>query len=253
MSDVSTSDAATSQKRWQTLSAAERRVAGVLVEKAKTTPEAYPMSLNALRTGCNQKNNRDPVVEMTQEDVEAAIERLKTLGAVAEVQGGGRVSRYRHLLYEWLGVDKVELAVMAELLLRGAQTEGELRGRAARMEPIADLAALRPVLSSLQSKGLIVSLSPEGRGHVLTHALYQPRELERLRADVAASPVGMAGPEDSTRVVATRATSQSYATTPSDAPELRRAVDELRHELEEVRSEMARLREDFDELRSSLL
>jgi uncharacterized protein YceH (UPF0502 family) len=211
------------------------------------------MSLNALRTGCNQKNNRYPVVEMTQEDVETALDLLKTLGAVAEVQGGGRVSRYRHLLYEWLGVDKVELAVMAELLLRGTQTEGELRGRAARMEPIADLTALRPVLVSLKSKGLIVSLSPEGRGHILSHALYQPRELERLRTEAASLPVSMADPEDLARGEPTRIATQSSAATSSETPELRRAVDELRHELEEVRSEMSRLREDLDELRSSLL
>ena len=70
------------------------------------------------------------------------------------IQGSGRVDKYRHLAYDWLGVDKVELAVMAELLLRGAQTVGELRGRAARMEPIKDLAELRPVLDALQAKGL---------------------------------------------------------------------------------------------------
>src|SRR5262245_62757548 len=129
------------------------------------------MSLNALRTGCNQKNNREPVTQLTDEDVEESLARLRPLGAVEEVQGSGRVARFRHHMYEWLGVDKVELAVMAELLLRGAQTEGELRGRAARMEPIADLAALRPILASLKQKGLVVSVTPEGRGHVLTHAL----------------------------------------------------------------------------------
>src|SRR5690606_19608238 len=114
------------------------------------------------------------------DDVEASLERLRAVGAVVEVQGGGRVSRFRHKAYDWLGVDKTELAVMAELLLRGAQTEGELRGRAARMEPIADLGALRPVLDSLSSKKLIVSLSPAGRGHVLSHALYLEREMEKL-------------------------------------------------------------------------
>ena len=102
---------------------------------------------------------------------------------MAEVQGGGRVLRYRHYMYEWLGVDKVEIAVMTELLLRGTQTEGELRGRAARMEPIADVAALRPVLTSLKTKGLVISLTSEGRGHVVTHALYEPRELEKQRAE----------------------------------------------------------------------
>jgi uncharacterized protein YceH (UPF0502 family) len=173
--------------RWQPVPALERRVLGVLVEKAKTTPDAYPMTVNALVTGCNQKNNRSPVMDVRPEDVEEALERLRELGAVAEVQGGGRVPKYRHYLYEWLGVDKVELAVMAELLLRGAQTEGELRGRAARMEPIADLPALRPILTGLESKGLIVPLSPAGRGRALTHALYEPPELERLKAHYGAA------------------------------------------------------------------
>ena len=122
---------------------------GVLVEKAKTTPENYPLSLNSLKSGCNQKNNRSPLMQVEEDQVEAALESLRRIGAVAEIQGSGRVDKYRHLAYDWLGVDKVEMAVMAELLLRGAQTVGELRGRAARMEPIKDMADLRPVLDSL--------------------------------------------------------------------------------------------------------
>lgn len=174
--------------RWQPLSAIDRRVAGVLVEKAKTTPDGYPLSLNAVVTACNQKNNRDPQMELDPDTVQGALDRLRGLGAVGLVQGTGRVDRFRHLLYEWLGVDKVELAVMAELLLRGAQTEGELRGRAARMEPIADLAALRPVLASLKSKGLVLAMTPPGRGYVVAHALYPPDELERVRAQWGKGP-----------------------------------------------------------------
>jgi len=182
MSDPTPEPAASLAPRWRPLPAIDRRVVGVLVEKAKTTPDAYPMSLAALRSGCNQKNNRSPLMELEPEDIEESLTRLRGLGAIAEVQGGGRVSRYRHHMYDWLGVDKVELAVMTELLLRGAQTEGELRGRAARMEPIADLAALRPVLDALQQKGLVIALSPQGRGRVVTHALYEERELEKLRS-----------------------------------------------------------------------
>ena len=135
-------------------------------------------------------------MDVQPEDVEEALERLRELGAVAEIMGGGRVPKFRHYLYEWLGVDKVELAVMAELLLRGAQTEGELRGRASRMEPIADLPALRTILASLRGKGLIVSLTPEGRGHALTHNLYEPRELERVKADYAAVAASQLGADD---------------------------------------------------------
>src|SRR4029077_12139674 len=163
---MDTSEKATAEEAaaplWRPLEPSERRVLGVLIEKAKTTPENYPLSLNALRNGCNQKNNRAPLTQMGEEQVEETLESLRKLGAVIVIQGDGRVEKYRHRAYEWLGVEKVELAVMAELLLRGAQTVGELRGRAARMEPIKDLGELRPVLDALEAKRLITYLTPPG-------------------------------------------------------------------------------------------
>ena len=167
------------QPSWQPIGSIDRRVIGVLAEKAKTTPDIYPMSLNAICTGCNQKSNRLPLVQFEPNEVEESLDRLREMGAVGMVEGYGRVQKYRHYLYEWLGVDKVELAVMTELLLRGDQTVGDLRGRASRMEPLADLAALRTVLDSLKAKGLVIALTPEGRGHVVTHALYKPRDRGR--------------------------------------------------------------------------
>jgi uncharacterized protein YceH (UPF0502 family) len=230
------------QPRWRPLTAIDRRVLGVLVEKAKTTPEGYPMSVNALRSGANQKSNRYPLMDLEVEDIAESLERLRGLGAVAEVHGGGRVPRYRHYLYEWLGVDKVESAVMTELLLRGAQTEGELRGRAARMEPIADLAALRPVLASLKTKGLIVALSPEGRGHVVTHALYEPSELEKLRAEFAAGHHGhqtlWEGPA---------------AGEPAAAADTGESADLVRRDLDELRALVAALRQELEELKRAIL
>ena len=175
------------QRRWQPLSSIDRRVVGVLAEKAKTTPDIYPMSLNAICTGCNQKSNRSPLMQLEPNEVEESLDRLRELGAVGLVEGYGRVQKYRHYLYEWLGVDKVELAVMTQLLLRGDQTVGELRGRASRMEPLADLAALRVVLDSLKSKGLVIALTPEGRGHAVTHALYKPRKSRRSRPSTSAA------------------------------------------------------------------
>jgi uncharacterized protein YceH (UPF0502 family) len=161
----------------------ERRVLGVLVEKAKTTPDAYPLSLNALVTGCNQKSNRDPVRTVSDVEAEDALASLQKRGLVNKITGGSRVERWRHLLYESWKVDKVELAILAELLLRGPQTEGELRGRASRMEPIDDLDKLRAVLKPLAERGLVVYLSPEGRrGTMLTHGFHAPQEVERLRA-----------------------------------------------------------------------
>jgi hypothetical protein len=129
-------------------------------------------------------------------DVETALESLRGLGAVTMIQGGGRVEKFRHVLYDWLGVDKVEMAVMTELLLRGAQTEGELRGRAARMDPIPDLAALRPILDSLRAKNLVISLTPEGRGHVVSHNLYKPSELEKLRAQFSSGRTPASEPDE---------------------------------------------------------
>ncbi len=166
------------------LDAAERRVLGTLVEKAKTTPDQYPLSLNALVNGCNQKSNRDPAMNLDEEQVMQAITSLRALGAVAEVFGNGSLARYRHLAYEWLGVGKEELAILAELLLRGEQTEGSLRGRASRMDDIPDLPALRRHLDALAARGLVVWLTPPGRGRMLTHGLLPPEKLEKVRATV---------------------------------------------------------------------
>ncbi len=268
MTDSAPRPADTQSPRWKPLSAIDRRVLGVLVEKAKTTPDGYPMSVNSLRSGCNQKNNRFPLMELELEDVEESLARLRAAGAVAEVQGGGRVARYRHYMYEWMGVEKLELAVMTELLLRGAQTEGELRGRAARMDPIADLEALRPLLASLKEKGLIVSLTPEGRGHVVTHALYEPRELEKLRAEFASTaprhepgpavesrPTGSPG-HGATQPASHGAHAPMAAERPAAGPvasaseafATRQSVDALRAELDQVREELAGLRKDLDDL-----
>lgn len=167
-------------RKWVPLAPRQRRVLGVLVEKAKTTPDVYPMSLAAIVTGCNQKNNRQPVMNLEADDVQEVLDQLRALGAVAEVIGSGRVPRYRHYLSEWLDVNKYELAVMAELLLRGEQTLGELRTRASRMETIDTLESAKEIVDRLIAKQLIQPLTPEGRGQVITHNLYKDRELPEL-------------------------------------------------------------------------
>ncbi len=238
-SAAASSESRQASPRWKPLGSVERRVAGVLAEKAKTTPDVYPMSLNAVCTGCNQKNNRAPLMQLEPGDVEESLDRLRELGAVGLVEGYGRVAKYRHYLYEWLGVDKVELAVMAELLLRGEQSVGELRGRAARMEPIADVAALRPVLESLQAKGLLLALTPEGRGQIVAHALYPPHELENLkRRHQNAAPA-------------------SPPSAPAAAPDrepadYRAEIAELRSEVENLRSRQEQLEAEFQSLREAL-
>src|SRR5262245_32614611 len=137
---------------WKPLSAEQRRVLGVLIEKAKTTPAGYPMTVNAVVLGCNQKNNREPLMSLDAFTVERVLEELRVLGAATEVPEATRAAKFRHRAYEWLGVERAELAVMAELLLRGAQTLGELRTRASRMEAIADLPALKPVVDALMKR-----------------------------------------------------------------------------------------------------
>jgi len=176
------------------LDANERRVLGVLIEKGKTTPDQYPLSLNAVVTGCNQKSNRDPVMHLDEESASRALLSLRQSGAVAEVFGSGKIPRYRHLAYEWLGVGKEELAILGELLLRGEQSEGDLRGRASRMDPIPDLDALRTHLDALAARNLIVWLSPPGRGRMLTHGLLPEEKLDKVRSQVglAAAAAGEA-------------------------------------------------------------
>ncbi len=250
--------------RWRPLEAVQRRALGVLIEKAKTTPESYPLSLNALRTGCNQKSNRSPLMQLEEPQVDEALEGLRMLGAVAQVQGSGRVDRYRHLAYEWLGVDKVELAVMAELLLRGSQAVGELRGRAARMEPIKDIGELTPILDSLKAKGLVVYLTPPGRGSIVTHALYLDREMEKVRREAGAHPVEPVKPREAPEPVAPVETvkpvekaemmepvetgGSPVATQPRDPP----ATASLVEQLDDLRDELAAVRREFESVRSEL-
>jgi uncharacterized protein YceH (UPF0502 family) len=116
------------------------RVIGTLIEKGLSTPQAYPLSLNALTTGCNQRNNREPITNFTDEQVEEIAQRLQARGLVSVVHPAtGRVYRYRQEFGRNYEMRRAELAVLGELLLRGAQTEGELRQRASRMENIATL------------------------------------------------------------------------------------------------------------------
>lgn len=244
--------------KWQPLNSRQRRVLGVMIEKAKTTPDAYPMTINGITTGCNQKTNREPLTNYSQDDVEQILDELRGLSAVVEVQGSGRVAKYKHLMYEWLGVDKTELAVMAELLLRGEQTVGELRGRAARMEAIADLAALKPVVESLMKKNLVISLTPEGRGQVVSHNLYKERELVELRARYAghvaaaseAEEVGTAAPAAAAPVRSAHATPAASFTPPSGVT--KDMFNELELDVAALRADVARLRLELRDLQQQL-
>lgn len=228
---------------WPVLDVQERRILGVLVEKAKTTPDAYPMSVNGLVTGANQKSNRDPLLNLSELDVEDVLVRCQKKDLAIKITGG-RVVRWRHSLYEAWHVDKVDLAVLAELLLRGPQTEGELRTRASRMEPIDDLDALRAVLQPLVKRNLVVYLTPEDRrGAVLTHGFHDPQELKQLRARTLAAPP-QAAPAPMR--------AEAPAAPPSGLAEAQREIAALKETVAGLRGEVRELREELGRLKQSL-
>jgi uncharacterized protein len=136
-----------------TLTPDESRVLGVLIEKAQTTPDQYPLSLNAIVNGSNQKSNRDPVLEMSEDAVHDAAEGLRTKQLAARVdQIGSRVHKYRHSAIETLHVRTAELVILAELLLRGPQTLGELRARASRMQPFESIERVKEMIRALTER-----------------------------------------------------------------------------------------------------
>jgi len=161
------------------LSLLEARVLGVLVEKAATVPDSYPLSLNALVLGCNQKTARDPVIAATEGEVQLALDGLRQLSLAFE-SSGSRVSRYEHNLGRALGLPSQSVALLAVLMLRGPQTASELRANSERLHRFADLSAVEAFLDELAARStekggpLVVRLpraagSREGRwAHLLS-------------------------------------------------------------------------------------
>jgi uncharacterized protein YceH (UPF0502 family) len=135
------------------LNSTEARVLGCLIEKEITTPEYYPLSLNALVNACNQKSNRDPVMLLNEEDVRNAINTLRKKELAGHADNMvGRVTKYQHTLSEVFNFDRRETAIICELLLRGPQTPGELRGRAERMYPFDELSEVQSSLQRLMNR-----------------------------------------------------------------------------------------------------
>lgn len=131
----------------------ETRVLGVLIEKELSTPDYYPLTLNSLTTGCNQKSNRDPVVDFSQSEAMTALDDLMRRRVAGHVSGAGsRAEKYRHALAEAWGLSKADLSVLAELLLRGPQTVGELRARSSRMYDIGSIEQVEKILESLAGR-----------------------------------------------------------------------------------------------------
>ncbi|MEX0718202.1 MAG: DUF480 domain-containing protein [Planctomycetaceae bacterium] len=238
------------------LSPVERRVLGVLVEKALTTPEYYPLTAKALVAGCNQKSNRDPVANYEEDAVLEAVESLRKLGLATEVHtSSGRTARYRHFLRQRFTVTEPQVAILTELLLRGRQTLGELRSRAARMVPIDGLDALRDELRGLIDARLVQANGPlERRGVEVDHLLYKAREGKTLPAgtfdedDAAVEPRPMPREEPFPPI----ASSSGMSAGDDRTAALERAVSELRAACAALRADLDASRRDVRDLRAAL-
>jgi uncharacterized protein len=224
----------------------QRRVLGVLVEKAFATPESYPLTLNAAVAGSNQKSAREPVMDLTGDQVADALAELKELGLVECIfPASGRTERWRHILKEAWGLDGRQRAVLAELLLRGPQTEGDLRGRASRLQELTSLEDVNAVLASLAEEGFVRRLSPEHmkRGVVWTHLLFPEDELTR----VVERHKGRGGEDEEGEV----STSTPVAAA-SSPPTQRGASDErlsaLEAQVQDLRGRLADLSDAYDSL-----
>src|SRR3989440_872078 len=171
-----------------TLSLLETRVLGTLVEKQHTVPDSYPLTLNALVLGCNQKTSRSPVMEATEPEVQGAIDSLKTRNLVIE-SSGGRVARYSHNFERVLQIPSQSAALLTSLMLRGPQTAGELRINCERLHSFADLSAVQGFLDKLAARpagALVVQLPrlPGARENRWAHLLSGAPKLDAPAAEI---------------------------------------------------------------------
>ncbi len=223
--------------------AVEIRVVACLIEKQRTTPDVYPLSLNALRTACNQATNRDPVVDYDEATVAEALRRLALRGWTRLASGAGsRARKYRHLLPEALGVDEAELSLLAVLMLRGAQTPGELKQRSERLRGFADLAAVQAALEGLVERGYVAC-------HARRPGQKEDRYEQRLGGfgeEAASASAAAVGADVAGGDPATTATGDEGARQPDLVPAEDR-LTRLERELASLRSELASLREALGE------
>ncbi|MGB7684622.1 MAG: YceH family protein [Solirubrobacterales bacterium] len=217
--------------------AVEIRVLGCLIEKQRTTPDAYPLSLNALRLACNQSTNRDPVVEYDERTVTEALRRLALRGWTRLASGAGsRARKYRHLLPEALDLDPAELSLLAVLMLRGPQTPGELKQRTDRLHSFADLAEVQETLGRLVDRELVARQSRRP-------GQKEERYEQLLEGEEAAAAGGEGVPAGEQEAPAEEITA---SVTESEAPGEDR-LSRLEHEVASLRAELARLREALGE------
>ena len=199
---------------------AELRVLGCLIEKQRTTPDVYPLSLNALRLACNQTTNREPVVEYDEATVRDAVQRLARRGWVRLASGqGSRAVKYRHLLDDALGVDAGELSLLAVLMLRGPQTVGELKARTERLHRFESLAEVEETLERLVARELVVRLPR------------RPGRKEDRYAQLLGGPVEEAV--------------SAAAPAPGEGTGTRARVDELEQRVRRLEEDLASLRDEL--------
>ena len=213
------------------LDAAEVRVLGCLVEKQRTTPAVYPLSLNALRAACNQSTARDPVVRYDDATVRDAMTRLSRR-RYARLAGGGRAAKFRHLLDEALTRAPDELAVLCVLMLRGPQTPGELKQRTDRLHGFADLGAIHETLRRLIDRDLVMQLErrPGQKEERYAQRLGEDADEPAPGPAAYAAPAPAPAPRPPTPALAAagdRALEQRVATLETEVAQLRAAVRRL--------------------------
>ncbi len=212
-----------------TLHPVELRVLGALLEKDITTPEYYPLTVNALVAACNQKSNRDPVVSYDEDTVLRGLESLRARGLSATVTGGhNRVPKHAHRFSEQLNLGRRELAILCELMLRGSQTIGELRNRGSRMYDFSDLDEVESCLRSMAARpeGALVVQLPHQPG------TKEPRWAHLLSGEPAA-PAATPAP-------------QAATPEPGRLEILENQVEELRNEVRELRRQVDEFRRQFE-------
>lgn len=207
------------------------RVIGSLIEKELSTPDHYPLSLNALTAACNQSSNRDPVMSLDDSTISQTIDALRRRGLVRSIQPiGSRVQKFQHLLGEALEFTRAELAVISVLALRGQQTQAEVRSRAARLMPGDDAAGLEEALEALANRdpAPVVTRLPRQPGQK------EPRYAHRLAGDVAP-----AAPDEAPRMAPVSPAAERLAA-------LEESVTELQKEVADLRSQLASFRRQFE-------
>jgi uncharacterized protein YceH (UPF0502 family) len=217
------------------LSLLETRVLGVLVEKQHTVPDTYPLTLNALTAGCNQKTSRDPTMDATTGEVQAAIDALRSLSLIIETSGG-RVMRYAHNVERVLQIPSQAVAILATLMLRGPQTVAELRMNTERLHRFADSSALEAFLAELAERA---------SGALVVELPRQPGSRENRWAHLLSGAPVVAETRQSEREPSTQGAPQASAMV-QRIEQLEASVAELQRALDEVRVTLARRSDQAD-------